>query len=168
LVTIIDNTNPSYTNVLDSPTFGTGTVTNGTYPCVVIEFADNIKYAPNATSDSGNCVSGTEYTLDVCSSGTSQLIDGTTTTCDSSENIVAMYLSTTSTSSSGSDGFKPPTQLNDASYGFTLANSLVVSGAVTGTFTVNGTDRICDTNDSSCDGSSNSCEMGVPAFSFAQ
>jgi hypothetical protein len=166
LITVLDESSPNYQDVLTSPTFGSGTLANGTYPCVVIEFSDRIKYSPSTSSTSGNCVQNTEYTLDVCSSGSSKNIAGDTVTCDATENQVAMYLSTTSTNTTGSDAFNPPTQLSDATYGFNLANALTVSASTVGTFVVNGTDKICDTNDSSCSGSASTCEMQPPIFSF--
>ena len=142
---------------------------DGTYNCIVIEFSDNIKFTPNATSTSGNCVGGAEETLDVCSSGSSTLIDGTTATCSTSENIVAMYLSTGSTSSNGSDAFIPPSSGNYATNGFNLGSALVVSGSSVANFVVNATDMVCDTAHADCNGSvANSCEMAAPAFTFVQ
>ena len=55
--------------------------------------------------------------------------------------------------------FTPPTSLTDALRGFNLATALVVSGSTTGKFVVNGTDKICDTADGSCDGAASTCEM---------
>ena len=169
-VTIFETDAPTYMDILQNPTFGSGQVADGTYNCVIIEFADIIKFLPNATSDSTHCNSSTEATLDVCRSGSSKMSDGTTTTCTVGEDRVAMYLSTTSaTSGGGADAFPPPTTTNDATKGFLLGNALVVSGTGSGKFVVNGTDQICDTADGSCNGQdSTSCELMPPAFSFSK
>lgn len=170
-VTVFENSSGVEANVLESPDFGDGFLADGTYSCVIIEFSDNIKYTPTASSDSGGCVAGTEYTLDVCNAsggGSVTMTDGTTTTCDDTNQRITMYLSTASTSSGGSaNAFTPPTSLSDASNGFNLASALVVSGKTSGKFVVNGTDKVCDTNDGSCSGVG-TCEMMPPAFSFAK
>jgi hypothetical protein len=171
-ITILENETPDYIDVLGSPEFGNGSVTDGTYPCVIIEFSSYIKYKPSEDSDGGNCSSTVESTLDVCSSATtSTLVDGTTVTCDANENRIAMYLSTTSTQTTGVSGhtaFEAPTSVNDATKGFNLAAALVVDGTSTGIFTVNGTDKICDGDDSGCSGNSGTCEMAPPLFTFSK
>ena len=158
LKTVFSTETPTAQNVLSNPNFGSGSLTDGTYPCVAIEFSDNITYKPNANSDTGNCVSGATSTLDVCSSGSSTMIDGTTTTCTAAENRVTMFLSTASTQTNGGDAFTPPTVLGDSTKGFKLTAALTVSGATAGTFVVNGTDKIADQG--------GNCEMNAPLFSF--
>lgn len=172
LVTVVDNGDtPSEVNFMGGVSLGTGSISNGTYPCIVIEFADHIKFTPSTNSSTGNCSSSTEETLDVCQGGmssTSVLADGTTTTCTNSSDRVAMYISTASTQTTGSDAFNPPTSLSDTTYGFNLASSLVVSGAVTGKFVVNPSGKVCDGSDAGCEGGSNpgTCQMAPPLFSF--
>ena len=168
LTTVIDNgDSPTEVEFVGGVTLGSGTVSNGTYPCIVIEFSSFIKFTPSSNSTSGNCSTGTEETLDVCSSGTSALIDGTTTTCASStDNKVAMYLSTASTSTTGADAFNKPTSLSDGSNGFNLGSSLTVSGTASGKFVVDPSGKVCDSNDSGCSGSGSSCELEPPTFSF--
>lgn len=169
LTTVINESAPSYMDFLDNPTLGSGLLTDGTYPCVVIEFSDQVKYTPDETSDGGNCNSAVEETLDVCSSGTSVLVDGTTTTCTAGDDRVAMYLSTTSTSTGGgADAFNAPTTTNDSSNGFNLGSALTVSGTSSAKFVVNGSGKVCDTDDVSCSGSANSCELAPPTFTFVQ
>ncbi|NCN95692.1 MAG: hypothetical protein GW917_03125, partial [Bdellovibrionales bacterium] len=98
LVTVVDNgSTPLEVDFSGSVNLGSGSLADGTYPCVVIEMSDKIKYTSASTSTAGNCVSGTEYTLDVCSSGTSTLVDGTTVTCSAADNKVALHISTAST-----------------------------------------------------------------------
>ncbi len=162
LVTVIDNgSTATYADVLVNPTLGSGKLGKGTYPCVVIEFSDNIKYSSDATT--GSCTANVEETLGVCGSGdSSTLIDGTTVSCTSGEDRIAMYLSTASTETTGTSGhtaFQSPTSLNDATKGFNLASALTVSGTATGKFVINGTGKI--------NGSNSSCEMQPPLFSFS-
>lgn len=169
LTTVIDESAPDYMDFLSNPTLGSGLLTNGTYPCIVIEMSDQVKFTPDETSDGGNCSTGVEETLDVCSSGSSKLVDGTTTTCASGDNRVAMYLSTTSTSTGGgADAFNPPTTTSDSSNGFNLGSALTVSGTSSAKFVVNGSGKVCDTDDGGCSGSANSCELAPPTFTFVQ
>ena len=177
LITVVDNGNsPTEVNFLSSPNLGSGVVADGTYPCVVIEFADNIKFATGVNSTSNHCVANVENILDVCrtdSGGTSKLIDGTTTTCgvQGTNDRVAMYLSTGSsdTGAGGSDAFNPPTSIGDAAHGFNLTSALVVSGTSIGKFVVNPTGKVCDTADAACGGGGGTtCEMNPPTFGFAK
>ncbi len=170
LTTVINESAPDYMDFLANPTLGSGLLSNGTYPCIVIEMSDQVKYLPDETSDGGNCDSSIEETLDVCSSGSSVLVDGTTTTCSSGDNKVAMYLSTTSTSSGGSaDAFNPPTTTNDATKGFNLGSALTVSGTSSAKFVVDGSGKVCDTNDGTCaGGGGGDCELAPPTFTFIQ
>lgn len=158
----------TYIDFLGNPTLADGaSLDDGTYPCVIIEFSDLIKYTTTATD--GSCAANTEYTGDVCrdqggSSGSYQLIDGTTGTCSATtgvDNHIAMYLSTGSTSSNGGEGttaFLPPLTTSDSSRGFNLASAFIKSGAKTGTFVVDGTGKIT--------GAGAQCEMQPPTFSF--
>ncbi len=148
-----------YQNVLLAPEFGSKSgVPFGNYPCVLIEFSDNITYVP-AESEAPHCVGGTSYTLDVCDfSGDYRKLDGSTGTCNSTEQRVVMYLSTAAVSSTGegSNGFLPPASLGDATQGFNLANPFVISGNDIAKFIVDGRNRI--------DGTGSECEMNVPLF----
>ena len=173
LTTVITEDNPTFTNMLDLPNFGSGSIPNGTYPCVAIDFSDNISFVPDATSDSGNCLSGTTYYLDVCSAASAlpvEMSDGTSTTCDDTEQRVTMWLSTASSSLSGgsSNAFIKPVGASDGDRGLKLLNALVVSGATSGKFIVNATDKICDGDNITCNGNPSSCEMAPPAFSFSE
>ena len=174
LMTVIDNgSTPSEVNFVGGVQLGTGTIPIGVYPCIAIEFSDNIKFTPAANSTSGNCLASTEETLDVCRSGngdTSVLADGTVTTCTNGADRVAMYLSTASSQTTQADAFNPPTTLGDSTKGFNLGNALTVSGAASGKFIANPAGQVCDGNDSNCEGGGNpgTCNMGPPAFSFSQ
>ncbi len=176
-VTVIDNgTTPVEVDFTGGVNLGSGPLEPGTYPCVIVEFNSNIRFMPSSNSTSTNCNSNDYETNDVCRSpDTSLLADGTTTTCTSGGDRVAMYLSTASTSTGNVDAFNPPTSGADASHGFKLASSLRVSNAASGKFVVNPTGKICDDNDASCDGGpggtgigTGSCKLEPPTFSFTQ
>ncbi len=155
----------TYSDFLLNPSIvQNGSLADGTYKCVVIEFSSIIK--PTTTATDGSCTAATEFSLDVCGSQggnttTSTLIDGTTTTCTAGDDHIAMYLSTGSTQTNGTEGhnaFQAPTSESDALHGFKLTNPFVKAGAVTGTFVVNGAGKI--------NGDGASCEMQPPLFSF--
>ncbi len=178
LITVIDNgTSPTEVDFAGTPDLGSGTIANGTYPCIALEVSDNIKYVPGTTSVSGGCVSGVEYTLDICrvdNGGSSKMIDGTTTTCTGttgspSADHVTLFISTYSDPGSSGDGFRPPTVVGgDGTY---VSSPLVISGSSSANFVANPAGQMCDdTNDtaSDCDGlgASARCQLTGVAFSF--
>jgi hypothetical protein len=188
LITVLDNGNtPTEVDFLQNPSLGSGSLADGTYPCIVIEFSDLVKFTPSSNSTSTNCLASTEYTLDVCRAGgdTSVLIDGTVTNCTgtSGANIntygtfgddrVAMYISTATTG--GADVFNRPTALGDNAHGLNLGAALTIAGSSSGKFVVNPVGKVCDNNNASCEGGpggsgvgTGRCEMGPPAFSFSK
>jgi hypothetical protein len=174
LTTVVDNgATPTEVDFASgSPNLGSGTLADGTYPCIVIEFSDNIKFTPAANSTSGNCSTATEETMDVCRvPSTSVLADGTTTNCTAGADRVAMYLSTGSAASAVNvDAFNPPTSIGDTDSGFTLGAALTVSGDASGKFVVNPAGKVCDGDDGGCDGGGNGgqCRMEPPTFSFSE
>jgi hypothetical protein len=174
LITIIDNgSTPAEVDFTQDPSLGAGSVADGTYPCIVIEFADAVKFTP-PNSASLACLSSVEETLDVCRTpDTSVLIDGTSTSCGApgTTDRVAMYISTFSIGG-GSDAFNAPTSNGDALRGLNLGAALTIAGTAAGKFTVNPAGQVCDdSNDTGSDceggGASASCQMGPPAFSFS-
>ncbi len=181
LTTVIDNGNtPVDVEFVGGVNIGAGTIAPGTYPCVVVEFSDNIKFTSATNSTSTNCSTAVENTVDVCRGGmgsTSVLIDGTTTTCTNAANRVAMYLSTASVGGN-SDAFNRPLTSgvgSDANFGFNLAAALSVTGSASGKFVVNPAGKVCDNNSAACDGGpggtgvgTGACMMEPPSFSFTQ
>jgi hypothetical protein len=169
---VVSNSSPSYTNFKTNPTLGSGNVADGNYPCVIIEFSDNIKITPSGNGS--HCFSSTETTNDVCRTSdwngdgdttdpgettTSTLIDGSTVTCDSGDNRVAMYLTTAASATTQSDAFNPPncnTAGCDPDTGFNLARELQVSGSAVGKFIVDTDGKVCD-GDEGGDLNSNGC-----------
>jgi hypothetical protein len=162
MITIFSSATPVYTDFLGSPTLGSGTVPAGTYNCVAIEFSSVIKPTPAETSTgSGACIQGTEFDLNVSNGTAYQLIDGTTGVGGATDTRIAMWLSTASTETTGTNGhsaFVPPTSVGSSTEGFLLSSPLVVSGDAAGTFVVNGSGQIGENGAS--------CECGPPAFSF--
>lgn len=61
------STNPREFDLMTSPTLFSGTLTAGTYKCVIMRVSDNIKFKPDATAAGtfNSCVAGTEYTHDI-------------------------------------------------------------------------------------------------------
>jgi hypothetical protein len=187
LITVLDNgSTPTEVDFLQNPNLGSGTLADGTYPCIVIEFSDVIKFTPSTTSTSGNCVATTEYSLDVCrgdnGGGSSVLIDGTTTTCTGTSGTsttygtagadrVAMYISTASTGTN-TNAFAAPTSIGDTAKGLPLTSALTVSGTTSGKFVANPAGQVCDGNAIGCENATvtggTRCEMGPPAFSFSK
>jgi hypothetical protein len=173
LITVVDNgSTPTEVDFTSAPNLGSGSLGDGTYPCVVVEMSDQLKFTP-PNSASGACLAAQEETLDVCRSGgsNSTLVNGTVTSCTNGDDRVAMYLSTFSASTNSADSFNAPTSNGDATRGITLGAALTVSGSVTGRFIANPTGQVCDdTNDTGSDcegaGANASCEMGPPSFSF--
>jgi hypothetical protein len=185
LITVLDNgSSPTEVDFLQNPNLGSGTLTDGTYSCIVIEFSDLVKFTPSSNSSSGHCSISTEYTLDVCRSGgsTSLLIDGSTTTCTGTDGTntsygtpgadrVAMYISTASSLASGADAFNKPTTIGDAVKGLKLNSALTVSGTSAGKFDVNSSGKVCDNGTAGCEngsGGGTTCNMGPPVFSFSK
>ena len=161
-IKIYENVNPTYSNMYSNPRIGSGEAPTGTYPCVIFEAADFIKFVPAQTSDNNRCVAGTEYSLDICrtdSSGSSIGVDGTTTTCTgngttASEDRVHIYLSSASTGVSGGqngpDAFKPPVGAADATRGIKLTAPMVITGSNTAVFQMDGTGAV-EENGTNCD-----------------
>lgn len=163
LQVLVENDNPEYEDFLGSPYLGNANLDNGTYKCVVIEMSDVIRYASAENSTSGNCVASQQLTMDVCRSDhpdTIQLIDGSSDTCADGEQRVALYLSThTQNDGNGQENpFIPPTSTEDN--GMRLGSALIVNGATSAKFVVNGLGKIEDRG--------SWCEMQAPAFSFSK
>jgi hypothetical protein len=171
-ITVVDNgSSPVDVEFVGGVNLGSGSIANGTYPCVIVEFSSNIKFTPSTNSTAANCSMATEEIMDVCRNpDTSLLIDGSTTNCTAGADRVAMYISTASASTTAADAFNPPTSIGDAAHGFNLPTALAVSGSVSGKFVVNPSGKVCDGDDPGCDGGGNAgeCKMEPPLFNFTQ
>lgn len=174
-VLVIDkSSNPTFVSMLSQPDFGNGSLADGTYNCIMIEMSDNLKFTPDGAVGN-HCGNGTEYILDVCGNNSSYTKqDGTTGTCTGDNGTtgankvdtkVILYLSTFSTSTTGSNAFAPPSAANDASNGIKLTNPLTVAGAVVALFDVDGTGKVKSMTGTGGDPSY--CEFEPPAFSFS-
>ena len=154
----------TFEDFLTNPVLGSGTLDNGTYPCVMFEFSDVITYAADQNSDTGNCAAGEEISDEICTADWAdliKLIDGTPSSCVNGEQRVAIYLSTASTNPSdgGGSSFIPPTADN-ANLGIPLSGGLTVAEGVIAKFVVDAAGLIQD------DGGS--CWMSRPNFGFSQ
>jgi hypothetical protein len=174
LTTVITNSNPSYQDFKGAPDLGSGNLADGTYPCVAIEFSDQIQVTYAGTP--AVCSSNT-FIQDVCNGGsTSTSISGGTVTCGSAQDDrVVMYITTAKDNlSQNQNAFNRPScntagcGSNDADAGIHLGSSLVVSGSVVGKFIVDTDGKVCDGDTGgNCAGVSG-CEMRPPNFSFSQ
>jgi hypothetical protein len=159
------------------PIFGAGFAPNGTYPCIMFEVDDTIKYS-GESSTSGNCSPTSETARDLCrldNSGTSKLLDGSTFSCTNSVDKIVLYLSTNTVSNPNGNGFIPPVAPGSQD-GVHLSSPMVVSGSGSGRLVVNTDGYLCDNeNDtgSDCDGpgtdphSKAACRLQGADFSFS-
>ena len=165
---VFENAAPEYEDVLIGPTFGAGTLRNGTYKCVMLEMSDAIKFAPDQNSDSGACLMGQELTLNVCNgSEETKNIEGEVSNCTVGEDKVTLYLSTASVinldPNSGEDAFRP-TAADNLNRGINLGEALKVAGRTSGKFVVNGQGKVRDY----LNWGQRECELMPPAFSISK
>jgi hypothetical protein len=143
------------------------TITEGTYNCVIFKMSDQITFSPDA-DEGALCVSGQDYTIDVCWAGESVYDpeNETTGNCTSgrgTDDTVWIYISTYSTITAGDPetvgSWTPPTQSGDDSNGWSLTTGTInLTTDMTGTF-IFGTDGKVWTSYSQC-------QMGAPDFGF--
>lgn len=168
---------------MQNPAILSGTIADGTYPCIILQMSDQIKVTPSSTSTTGNCVAGTEFTNPICKAANSQAYQSMTVNSDNSASfssvgtctaavgntgeVVPLFLSTASTLSTGNlVPFVQPSAANAASCvgsvktgcGIKLSSSFTVAGSGAGTFVVDFTGQLSD--------SGGLCNLNAPAFSF--
>lgn len=151
-IRIFADSSPSYKDMAGTPTFGNGTVPNGTYPCLAIKMSDRIEARPAFTSDAGNCTPSTLVVLDVARGDLTQdpVTGVQTATTNGGEDIVWLYISTT-----GSDNVNAPWT---PATPFRLQNPFVVSNDKVGTFVTDFAGKVRD--------QFGSCDCDAPTFSF--
>ena len=148
------------------PRLANGYLAPGTYPCVMMQMSDVIKFTP--AQSTGSCTAGVEYTRDVCraSSGTYQPVNtnangtisfGSSTACTGTQATPTndrpmLFLSTASNSTSGNTFLQP----TSASNGIQLNGAFVVTASSVGTFVVDFRGKI--------DGSNSDCDCNAPVF----
>ncbi len=137
-ITIFSNTSGEEKDIATNPSFGSGRVDAATYPCVMIEMSKIIK--TSASSTSGFCTSGVEFSDVICNDGQeSQLIDGTSVTCSggsSNDQKVVAFINTNSAGTGGDRALLPPLTTSDTTSGIVLTAPFVVEGDITGTLSV--------------------------------
>ena len=152
-------------NMASNPTIGSGTITDGTYPCVIFKMSDQVTFAPSDSE--GSCVDGTSYTIDVCKDygfgnpPVTNAESGATSNCDSTENTIWVYMSTFSTTTTGAaanNPFTPPTSNGDSARGMQLSGTVTVSGGLAGTFVFGTNGKVI--------GTGLTCDMNPPDFAF--
>ena len=142
-------------DLLTSPTFGSGQVAAGTYPCVLIEVSKIIH-------TKGTTLCTTEFPDVICNDNQlSQLIDGTSVTCTGgydNDQHVTLYINTLNTGNRGDRALLPPSSETDTASGLKLTSPFVVSSNVSGTLRVSPTNFIQQSN--------SQCGTQAPTFSF--
>jgi hypothetical protein len=63
-VIVYSNDHPAYAEFTSNPTLGTAHIEDGTYPCVMLQMSDLVRFAPS--EDDGECRAGQPETIDVC------------------------------------------------------------------------------------------------------
>ena len=164
-VTVFESSSGVEADFLSQPTLGSGDLSPGTYPCVMFEMSDVLKFKTMAAD--GPCAADTEYELEVCrseSGSTGQLIDGSSFTCTDGEQRIGLFVSTNSTSTGGGEGsnaFAPPTSAGDSTHGIKLNSALTISTTGTATFVIDGSGQVNNGGDTV------NCDMQPPSFSFS-
>jgi len=159
-ITIFSSDSGVEKNMLSKPTFGSGELAAGIYPCVIIEISKIIKDSPASTS--GACIANIEQSDLICNDEqTSKLVDGTAVDCSGgilNDQHVALYITTLSAGNSGNRSLLPPSSASDTASGIKLTAPFTVGDDTSGTLTVS------YKNFFSSDGLS--CGSNAPTFSF--
>ncbi len=138
-VQIFSDPSVAYKNMMANPTFGAGTIANGTYPCVIFKVSDAIKTTSAYNSTSGHCIAGTEYVQDIFRAPeTSSCPDGTTATgvtnALGAEQTPCIYFRVGGT---GGGAF-------DAAHAIAISNAWAVASDSDGTFVMDFTGKQVD------------------------
>lgn len=137
-ITIFTSASGEEKNIASNPTFGTGTLSNDTYPCVMIEVSKKIKTKSATTT--GFCTAGEEFSDVICNDGQeSQTIGGSSVTCSGgagNDQKVTIFMTTLSSGAGGTRALLPPTSSTDTASAIELTAPFVVEGDLTGTLKV--------------------------------
>lgn len=138
-IVVFEDATGAEKDLATSPSFGSGEVDDGTYPCVMIETSKIIKTSAAATS--GDCTKDEEFSDVICNdTQKSQLIDGTSVTCsggDTNDQHVTLFITTLSSGAGdGERALLPPETTTDTNSSIVLTDPFVVNGDVTGTLSV--------------------------------
>lgn len=158
-IVVFDNPQGVTEDLLASPTYGSGPVDPGTYPCVMIELSKMINTSPKTTG--GSCTQDAAFEDVICGDGqTSQLIDGTAVSCAGGATAaqhVTLYVTTASAGQGGDRALMPPLSATDTTSGLKLTAALVVTGNLPVTLSVDPKQFL--------DGSNPVCSTSSPSFS---
>ena len=164
-VQVMNADTPDYMDLASGGSIGNGTISDGTYKCVILEMSDTVKFTPDAIT--GTCETQ-EYSMDVCTSSEAVIRhpDGSVQSCSTGEERLFVYLSVDSAVATEADmldgrapnPFEPPAGPGDASHGLRLAAPVVVLGTGSATLAVDTSLRIS--------GAGETCRMVPPIFSL--
>jgi hypothetical protein len=152
-LSIYSNAAPSYQDMANSPTLGSGAIPNGTYQCLAMKMSDQIHVSP--VSATGPCAVGSDYVQDVAHDDTAIDPDGTQHVLGApgTEDIVWLYVRIGgNNSNNGNQHSWQPTG------GIPLTSPLVVSGNQSRTMVFDFSNRIGN------DGGQ--CSIDAPTLSF--
>ena len=166
--------------MLASPEIGTGTIPDGTYPCVIFIMAPELSVTPGTTDSA--CTAGEAISQNVCagggggdSEGATVDLEGNLQTCAESTDKAYLYLSTgsllTNDYQSGDNdncnsqeneracnSWEPPTA-TDSYLGIPLESALVVAGSQVGVLTLSNLNA-------GAEGDGDTCGLDRPNFTF--
>lgn len=167
-ITIFSDANGVEKDMLAGPTFGSGPISAGIYPCVMIEVSKIISDLPvtSTGADSAGCntlaATATPQKDVICQNDQkSQLIDGTSVTCSgdaANDQHVTLFLSTIANPTDGEGALLPPASITDTTRGIKLTSPFVVTGDTAGTLSVKKTNFFMST--------ATECGSSAPTFSF--
>ncbi len=151
-------------DMMTGPEIGSGQLDAGTYNCVIMVMSDKLSFTPKTTN--GACIAGTAVDLDVFQPQgetyrpTATLPDGTSVEGTASEQKIAVYISTLSTSTGGGEDSNPmeaPTT-SKTTNGIILQSALEVTKDTTGTMIMDTAGKVEPNGDN--------CDMQPPTFGF--
>ncbi len=149
-------------DMVTGPTFGSGRLAAGSYPCVMVEMSKVIQ--TSAATTSAGCSAGVTFNDVICQDTTqlSQTIAGVGLTCSggvANDQHVTLFITTISAGTSGARALLPPTSETDTTSGLKLTTPFVVTAAgKTGTLTVTTTNFLTP--------GVATCSTNAPTFSF--
>jgi hypothetical protein len=117
---------PTLFDMVNNPTLGSGTISNGTYRCVMLRMTNYIHFTPSATDPSWThsvCIPGSDYETNVARNITAVDPDGTIHTLGAGdpETPIWLYIRSNAPTTNDTNSFSPVG-------GIPLTSPLVVNG----------------------------------------
>ena len=160
-ITVFRNAAPSYLDMVNNPTLGSGAIPNGTYNCVMMRMSDQIHFTPSTVNGAwahGVCAVGTDGAADVGHDETAVDPDGTPHVLGNkgTEDILWLYIRTGVTNGQNNQNAFAPTG------GIPLLSPLVVHGDGTHTMVFDFSGAVGEEQDNGVW----SCDCDAPTLSF--